>query len=281
MLKKVIIILIVQIFMTSHSNAFDLEHDDFFDLSTLAGWKHGISKTETLPYINENIRSKFIWGGLSSSTSYVFITVVDNSLKRQAYDAHALNLMFSENSYSQFNFLEFDKAIESIKTKSSNDIIKMDALVMSVTALGSGYDFVSGKSIQTLLKKVYFPVVLKAGQKYFNYIIVLNYRGKAQNQQDLQQFDNFYKSFSIPNNYELLSTRRFNAFQPELVDLLGISKSDKALKATYSNNDSADGLSSNKPLAIVDVYDPKTDRANKEIEKQLIELNAKILKAMD
>ncbi len=260
--KTIIIIAVLQFFAVSFVVADSINYVNFWDLSSLEGWKQGLAKSETLPYINEGIGSKFIWGALSPSGSYIFVTITDNSLERSAYDSYALDAMITENSFVQFNFIDFKKEIETIQTTIGNDSIDFDLLIMSVTALGSGYDFVSGNSVLTLVKKAYLPIVLKTKKDYLNYIIVMNYRGKADNQKDIAIFHKFYKSFSVSDEYSIVDIQRFNMIQPELIDMLNVSSPIE------------------KSSPVIDVYDPQKTKDNKTLEKELFELNAKAYKIM-
>jgi len=223
-MKKISIIVVILLFsLVSFAQDFPKkDRIEFFNYSLSPGWECDLASEDSLPYVLEQIKSEFLWGARSQSGSYIIITFIDNTIQRSAFSAKALDSMISIDSFSIYNPVEFSKYNKtfSLGESKGGEEITIEIFITVLKAKGSGYDFQSSKDILTIGKTVYFPIVFRKGNRFFNYLVIASYRGKPVNTHDLNAFDLFYKSFKIPiEDYRIIDINTFNLMRAELEDM--------------------------------------------------------------
>ncbi len=190
----------------------------FFRPSRLKGWEVGLSKEDTLPYIFEKMNSVFLFGARSSSNSYIFVTMIDNTIKQPAFSVDDLNFSASINSFSFFDINSFKKEIHRVKITNSYtgnyDLLPVFATTMNVE------NYKLSPPIPPIylatVKTMYFPIVLQKGNQYYSYLLMADFRGESTSVNDIKTFDIFCNNFTIPEHYKFMDIHAFNAIQPQL-----------------------------------------------------------------
>lgn len=181
-----------------------------FDPRALAGWSP-LQESETVPYLEEGLRSELLFAARSPAGSYAFVTRIDNTLGRDAVGPEEIQAYFSQDTYQDLAPTGFSSEIVAVGEK-------LRALVVSFRTTNLHYD-VGAASGSALLKTVFLPLVVRESQaqRYFNWIYVANFRGSPARQEDLQAFDRFWLQAKLSDpNLSRVELERFNALRPEL-----------------------------------------------------------------
>lgn len=202
-----IIALLITSSIIQTAAAASLDAGAFFDLSVLNDWRPDLSPSAVHPFTAEGMRSELLWSARSNAGSHIFITLTDNTLKRPVLSAARLNAITTEQSLARFQPVFFDKGVREHRAyNDAGGYAPMDIFV--VHTRGRGFPSFSGGTVSA--RTVYFPIVLRRGDAYYNYLLMADYRGLAENVGDAERFERFYGSFSTARSgYTLVDPEAF------------------------------------------------------------------------
>ncbi len=253
-MKKTIVIIFIFAFVTIEPVFASQTATNFFNFSLLSKWKKGLTKNQTLPYISEQIQAEFLTGVLSPLGSYIFVTLLDNTITNQAFTTDALNSYASIEAYPQFAIESFDKQINTIDVHNSYETNMFKLKTFETTIRVKGYsNNNSTPSRLIVIKTVFFPVILRKGNLFFNYLIMVDFRGDSANDKEIKEFDVFCNSFRIPKSYRMIDINAFNVMQPELADIFSLQNVNNTGDGLRINTEPKASLA-NKLKPIIDVY---------------------------
>ena len=263
-----------------------------FHLPCLSGWDQDLSPKETLPYNSEKIKSPFLWGARSSFGSFAFVTITDNTVLRQALTVDVLSSLVREGSFSHLLPSDLKKKIETINLNliGKNKKVPLKIFSLTIKAKQFTYHLQGHDSSLMILKKIYFPVALKRGKEYFNYLIIANFRGKSTSSHDLNAFNSFYKSFRISlDNFEYVDVDHFNVIQPGIAEIMKSAHNNHNLDVLPEIKNIETNNLKNKPIElksqitpfdkpppIIDIYQPSTDKIHKELKMKVSEIQKQL-----
>jgi len=183
-----------------------------FAVDGLAGWTL-LTESETVPYKAEGLGSELVYAARSPQGSYVFITRIDNSLKRAAPSVEEIEAFASAAGYARLRPEAFHNEIQDLVGPEER---RYPILVNSFRTSRLAYDL-GGPGV-ALAKTVFLPVVLfdTTRGEYRNLIYVANFRGRAGDRPDIEAFDRAWRRIELPREVSLIDAERFDALRAEL-----------------------------------------------------------------
>ncbi len=200
---------------------------DCFRKDLLSDWTTELSSEEIPYYGREGIRAPLIWGARSPKGSFIFLTVVNNTIQRPALSPEDLDALVTEESYEVFSPLGFEKGVTPLGT--GDEEKSVFSISFSGESIGDPQDENLRKRLRMM--KVYLPLVLRRGaglepNNFRNLLLIINYRGIPEEGTDEKAFERFVQSFRLPSGeYRSFDLQSFNRFQPELAQLTSDTRS--------------------------------------------------------
>lgn len=184
-----------------------------YDVGALAGWET-LDREDTPPYQAEKIAAQWLFGARSSASSYVFITRIDNTLERPAYEAARLLGFFNEAGYADLHPDRFQSEVVEVKIAGNGALA---AVLNSFGTARLGYEVGQGTGAARV-RSVFLPLTVwnESRDEYFNWIYVADFRGSAGSTSDLEAFDRLWRSVHLPEGWTLIDIAGFNALRPRL-----------------------------------------------------------------
>lgn len=180
-----------------------------FDRGELAGWTV-LALQDVTPFHRDGLRSELVFGALSSSGSYAFVTVIDNGLERPAAGADGIAGFLSEDVFADLVPEGFASAAVTVAVPGK----RLDAVALSFRTRKLPYEVGAGDQ-PAVVKAVFLPVVLREiGAGYRNLIVVANFRGTAG---DLPAFDRMCRRVVLlESRFAVVEPAEFNAIRDRL-----------------------------------------------------------------
>jgi hypothetical protein len=166
---------------------------DFLPAPLPARWK-SLPLTEVTPYRTEGLRSQLVFGARSPEGSYAFVTMIDNGPDRPPVTASDLEELYTPDLYSDWKLTAFQNGRDVLVLGDRGLEVFWNAMEGS----GSGHDFVSSTTTPTIARTVCLPTFFRKGERLFNWLLIFNFRGPRSASLDLQEFEAYWRRFSLP-----------------------------------------------------------------------------------